>query len=103
MALETQSSLVLPPATGAFEMEDTGGSAPLAIQATTAPSSPAIAGASKSHHAAPHGSAASPGGTSMAPLSATPAPLPAKPPPNCTPPYVIDSQGHRQYKPECLE
>jgi eukaryotic-like serine/threonine-protein kinase len=39
-----------------------------------------------------------------------PAPTPAPPPPvappahkaNCNPPYVIDSAGDRQYKPECL-
>jgi serine/threonine-protein kinase len=26
----------------------------------------------------------------------------AKPAPNCNPPYVIDANGHRDYKPECL-
>ncbi len=39
--------------------------------------------------------------------SAAPAAPPAaaaapKPTANCNPPYVIDSAGHRQYKPECL-
>jgi hypothetical protein len=33
--------------------------------------------------------------------SAPPAPAPS-PRPACDPPYVIDSMGDRQYKPECL-
>jgi len=33
--------------------------------------------------------------------TATHAPTSA-PPANCDPPYVIDSKGHRQYKPQCL-
>ncbi len=39
-----------------------------------------------------------------APIAPTPAPAPAPAPAakNCNPPYVIDSAGHRQYKPECL-
>jgi serine/threonine-protein kinase len=53
---------------------------------------------------------------SAAPAASSPAPVtrsnPVRPPspsppratarPNCTPPYVIDSAGDRQYKPECL-
>jgi serine/threonine protein kinase len=35
--------------------------------------------------------------------SARPAVTPSSgPKPNCNPPYVIDSAGHRQYRPECL-
>ena len=35
--------------------------------------------------------------------AANPAPTPPPTPaPNCTPPYVIDANGDRQYKPECL-
>jgi serine/threonine protein kinase len=50
--------------------------------------------------------AGSPGRSTVpasAPSAASPAPTapPSKPPPNCNPPYVIDSAGHRQYKPEC--
>jgi hypothetical protein len=41
--------------------------------------------------AAPPGSAASPA-----------KPVAAPPKPNCSTPYYIDSDGHRQYKPECL-
>jgi hypothetical protein len=26
---------------------------------------------------------------------------PLPPAPDCNPPYVLDAQGHRQYKPEC--
>jgi hypothetical protein len=39
------------------------------------------------------------------PSPAAPAsPAAAKPAaPNCNPPYVIDSNGDRQYKPECLK
>jgi len=40
-----------------------------------------------------------------APASATPAGPPSAAParkPNCTPPYVVDSAGNHQYKPECL-
>jgi serine/threonine-protein kinase len=39
--------------------------------------------------------------TPRAPSPTTPAPTP-KSKPNCTPPYVLDPAGHRQYKPECL-
>ncbi len=54
--------------------------------------------------AAPH---ATPSGHSGVPASApsaapsAPAAPPSKPPPNCNPPYIVDSAGHRQYKPEC--
>ena len=52
----------------------------------------------------------SPGAKAAPPPPATPPPATAAsvqppkshPKPNCSPPYVIDSAGYRQYKPECL-
>ena len=56
----------------------------------------------KSHVSAVHGLAAPlhDGGAGHAggPAVVTP----TAPSPNCSPPYYIDSAGHRQYKPECL-
>jgi hypothetical protein len=101
-----------------------------AITLSPAPSSPPPAAdttalapaASSSAHAPPshagpgagHATAASPApAATKAAAAAPPPPSPpaaSAPPPapapkaaaNCNPPYVIDSAGHRQYKPECL-
>ena len=51
------------------------------------------------HPAASHASRTTPAPAATPTRAATPAPAPPK---NCNPPYVIDSNGHRQYKPECL-
>ena len=40
--------------------------------------------------------------SAAAPPGAPPPPAPPAPTANCNPPYVIDSAGLRQYKPECL-
>jgi serine/threonine-protein kinase len=69
----------------------------------------------------PSATGSAPGAEALAPTtsarptagSAAPATRPVRPPrpggggaptakPGCSPPYVIDSAGHRQYKPECL-
>jgi serine/threonine protein kinase len=48
------------------------------------------------------GPKASPTPQGIAPPVAPAQPSKARPKPNCNPPYVIDSAGDRQYKPECL-
>jgi serine/threonine-protein kinase len=56
---------------------------------------------------APSSPVATPGAapSDRAPSSAAPSGTPLEParqaPPSCNPPYTIDAQGHRQYKPEC--
>ena len=65
---------------------------PTASQASSAPAKPATP---------------RPGGPAIVPPPppAVPAPPPAAPAAsraNCSPPYVIDALGHRQFKPECL-
>jgi serine/threonine-protein kinase len=68
-------------------------------------SPPPAHGAARPASRTPRPSPAAAGPTSPSPAAAAPSPpatSPAAAKPNCNPPFVIDSAGHRQYKPECL-
>jgi serine/threonine-protein kinase len=74
--------------------------APAARPPSSHPAAPSPAGAASARASTP----ASAPPPEPPPLAAAPGPPPTLSPskPSCTPPYVIDSLGHRQYKPECL-
>jgi serine/threonine-protein kinase len=76
-------------------------SAPPALPADTTPPTPDVAVSLAP--AAPAAHSFSPPATAAAAAIPRPASTKAKPPlPHCNPPYVIDANGDRQYKPECL-
>jgi serine/threonine protein kinase len=72
------------------------------VAAATGATAPLSATKPTVHRARPDASPATQPPTTTAPAP-SPAVSPATPPkPNCNPPYVIDSSGRHQYKPECL-
>jgi serine/threonine-protein kinase len=94
----TPAVSLLPPATDSLPPSALSTDAPTPSQTETSPGSrPALP-------AWPHrGRSAPPTRNAPTPPSVPqPAPPSPGPKPNCNPPYVIDSNGFRQYKPECL-
>jgi serine/threonine-protein kinase len=72
-----------------------------AAASTNTPPAPARSAISRPAPSRTASGTPAPGRSSGAPSVAPPA-TPATGRPNCSPPYVIDSAGDRQYKPECL-
>jgi eukaryotic-like serine/threonine-protein kinase len=86
----------------AAQLETAPAASPGASPASSAVATPALPAAASPHHA-PRTHPQAP--VEPPPANATPAAAGAARPaakPNCNPPYVIDSAGYRQYKPECL-
>jgi eukaryotic-like serine/threonine-protein kinase len=67
---------------------------------------PPLAPSASEHAERPRGAKSAPSRRKVvAPAAGAPAPAPAPaaaPPRNCTPPYVLDAEGVKTYKPECL-
>jgi serine/threonine protein kinase len=85
-----------PPAASPVDLPTAGASHLPTASPQTAPASAAPKSAPRPGRT----TAGSPGGTPFAarpPASSSPAPAPS-----CSPPYVIDPAGHREYKPACL-
>ena len=78
--------------------------APAVTVATASPSTPTAPAVPAKPSARPSPGSRSSGRSAPPPAPATPPPASpsSAPKPNCNPPYVIDSAGDRQYKPECL-
>jgi hypothetical protein len=107
------ASPLLPPPKAADPASPPAMTAPAEVRAasgssSTAPSSsapsPAVLAVPSARAPAAGADAARAPRAPRAPSLAATAPAPSSgaPKPNCSPPYVIDSMGDRQYKPECL-
>jgi eukaryotic-like serine/threonine-protein kinase len=87
----------------ASESAATGESPPSAqVTAIPAPSSSAPTLDPSASAATPHAAPAPRPAPAVRPSPATPRPSRPTSRPNCNPPFVIDGNGDRQYKPECL-